>query len=518
MQDLEVQIKKGVPNLFCNCFAMWSVLDLIKEVDDVVALVATKPTDEVFGNALVRGLCSKLPNLQPPLAAGSALTLIDKTQSLPEQLANMFKGSIEAQLMAKALEEPQSQTLKPQTLMYPQHYLTETEWKQLEDTQTSLHDKQQVLCNRLKLLGVTSLAEQTVRSCVALIVSTLTQAPAKDIAFEMVHSFKMGFNKCNTSAKQPFVRKYPDYPWGLSKEMMGVAYPKEQPHSKEVERFASLSASIPLRSTNKGVQAHRGAVQDAQGPSGTSLMVPSANNIMAPSGNNTMNPAAAAAWMQQLMLCARMQPWQLQPMQAGPSMAVGQPQLEGPNVADAAQQFKPQASAQAPLPLAIHPAPALPPLTPGQLRASPSVESMEDVDEQGNTPGNGIAAQTYEDQAYEALMAREHKKKQEPKAKAKGKAKSKAAPKAKAKLSTPAATSTKKPDKTKACSNKTKFVYTTTAPTASHLKSSREAYTDFHYHKAKNMAVSMGFEKDDALGFGRVARREAAELWAKAHE
>ena len=382
MQDLRFNSKKVSSICVLFVLAMWSLEDLMKEVDDVVALVATKPNDEVFGNALVKGLCSKLPNIHPRLGAGSALQLIEKTQALPEKLGNLFKGSIEAQLMSKALEEPQSQDLKPQTLLYPQHFLTESEWKQLQDTHATLHDKYQLLRNRLKLLGVTSLAEQTVRSCVALILSTLTQLPAKPEAFEMVQDFKMGFGECNTVAKQPYVRKYPDYPSGLSQEMRGLAYPKEQPLPQEVDRFASLSAYIPLRKSHKALQGHKSS--DAQGPSAASGKAQSLDNFM--------HPAAAAAWMQQVRLCSSMPPWLHMQQPLNINMPRGQPQLEGLHVSHAAQQFNPQASAQAALPLANQqgqlalPAPPLPPLTAGQLRANPSVESMESVEEQGASP------------------------------------------------------------------------------------------------------------------------------------
>ena len=113
-----------------------------------------------------------------------------------------------------------------------------------------------------------------------------------------------------------------------------------------------------------------------------------------------------------------------------------------------------------------------------EANASPQNSEVKDSNDVGT---QGKPAAQYEEAAYKAIMERNDKKK----------AKAKAAPKAKQ--------GAKK-----------------APPTQVELKSTKNAYTDKHYHKCRDLAKARGYNDDDAKRSARKARAIAVELWQKA--
>ena len=78
---------------------------------------------------------------------------------------------------ASTRASPEKGSLKTQLLLYPQNYLTESDWKILEDVSSSREAKLKALAARLRSLGCRSLAEKTAGACVALACALLPHLP-----------------------------------------------------------------------------------------------------------------------------------------------------------------------------------------------------------------------------------------------------------------------------------------------------------------------------------------------------
>ena len=123
---------------------------------------------------------------------------------------------------------------------------------------TSYTAKVTAVCSRLRGIGVRSLAEQTVKSAVASILSCCTTLPDKATMFQMVQDVKLGFASAQQPVQQlPFVVKYPDDPNLLSPILMAHGYKDEKPASIMPEKYAVVMKQIPLRQTNAAIASAR---------------------------------------------------------------------------------------------------------------------------------------------------------------------------------------------------------------------------------------------------------------------
>ena len=95
-----------------------------------------------------------------------------------------------AQAASSSRESADKGPVKTQLLLCPQNYLTESDWRLLEDCNSSKDAKLQTLAARLRSLGCRSLAEKTAGACVALLCALLPQLPPYQEIFQMVVDFK----------------------------------------------------------------------------------------------------------------------------------------------------------------------------------------------------------------------------------------------------------------------------------------------------------------------------------------
>ena len=141
---------------------------------------------------------------------------------------------------------------------------------------------------------------------------------------------------------------------------------------------------------------------------------------------------------------------------------------------------------------------------------------MKDANDVGT---QGKPAEEYEEAAYKAIMERNDKKKAKAKAAPKAKQganKAKAASKAKAKAKAVMKRPSSKSIGSMVGTSSSCMAYQPAPPTQVELKSTKNAYTDKHYHKCRDLAKARGYNDDDAKRSARKARAIAVELWQKA--
>eukprot|EP00435_Cladocopium_sp_Y103_P034062 s449_g8.t1 len=510
---------------------MWSLEDILQETTDVAELIKAKPNDSVFGEALVKGLCSKVERLQPPLSAGQAVKLLSKAKLLPEGFKDQVTSAVQQQLTSPSVPE-QENSCKTQSLLYIHHYLTEKEWVAFESSETTLHQKYSILCWRLKSLGFVSLAECTVRGCMALVISTLASIPDKPTQLSMVSSFKQAFAASPNHVDTVYMRKFPDYPAQLPKEIFQVAYPRDPPCPKEVNNIGSIAAKCHLRkpkgqhvfepsagTSSSSRNSHRPMEQGGDMDKFFNMMMYGLQNMH---GMHTSNGGHHAHSKQvAVTLCT------------SPTKSLGNTQPPGASsVAQSAQLLNPHKPAGKSSLLALEaPKEPTPPLTDQHLRtpALPGPEESEDkgkeqpMEADSNEQNNKQPrpSEDYERAAYAALMNRDPStKKGKGKGRGKGgRGKGKGSKTHMASEDKGAAKKVKRQCLKRPAAKKTSkesFKYFTPPPTKIQLQGRKECYFDLHYHKAKGLALNLGMNYDDALECGRNARQEAVKLWAKA--
>lgn len=504
---------------------MWTLDDIIKEISDVAELIGAKPSDPVFGHSLVKGICSKVNILEPQLTAGDGLKLINKASLLPKELKELLQQSVEKKLLC-APSEPAMLSVKPQTLLCPYNYFTKTEWELINHAEATLKSKMSTVCVRLRSLGFVSLSEQTVKACLALLISTLGGIPDRSTQLEYVLKLKQTFAETPCHIKQAYVKKFPDHPSGLAQDMFAKAYPADPPYPVHIELFATIFSQTWVRKDK--------SAQNASACPGTQTLVPTQQ----PQPNDPMERLIIAMGTFGSVLGNITQG--LQSGSNGCNLVMNPTAVmagKQPSVAQAAQALQPTCKhlANVPTQLAL-PAPAQSqvgeavqvasnldnapaplPLTNDALRAGDSTNNSSHDLPQGKP--KGIPSEDYEDAAYQALQNRGSTGKGRGKGRGRGgKGESKSGkpqkPNSKVKKGHKAM---KRPAASKQVSQSGgSFKYVVAPPTEAHLKSSKACYVDFHYHKAKNTALNLGMDYDLALGHGRVARATAVKLWDEA--
>ena len=239
----------------------WSVQNIITELSDISQLIAIKRTSKSANcddmeRTLLKNVNYKLEAMKLTPADACALqNALRDNRSLSGDMKQMIETVIDTNLSGANDTKP-VEMVKPQSIVVCR-YLTMADWGILRNS-TSYTAKVTTICSRLRGIGVRSLAEQTVKSAVASILSCCTTLPDKATMLQMVQDVKLGFASAQQPVQQlPFVVKYPDDPNLLSPILMAHGYKDDKPASIMPEKYAVLMKQIPLRQTNAAIASAR---------------------------------------------------------------------------------------------------------------------------------------------------------------------------------------------------------------------------------------------------------------------
>ena len=188
-------------------------------------------------------------------------------------------------------------------------YLTKADWEALASEQ--YHTKVTIITKRLRLLGVQSMAEQSVKYATACLLTTYSQPPAADVIFAIVQDIKLSFSSSGINTiGLPAILKYPEDPNDLGPLVLAHAYTNgEVPAMLEHHQLPILCKLVPLRKTHKQVAP---ILQD-QCQQQVASIKPLQQNVSSSStgmgGTDCGNFMAMANGMMQFMNMVKTRPW-----------------------------------------------------------------------------------------------------------------------------------------------------------------------------------------------------------------
>ena len=481
---------------------MWSCSDVGQEilaVGDCLAKrakAATKAKCQNMENGMVENVCTKIKKMQLCIANGHELYEYISQSKLSEEHKAKLVECVDQKLSTPNQEEPsQGFVVKPQLLVNIGSYLTAADWGQLEDGNISWLAKSTVVIKRLKMLGVRSLHERTSQHCLAALLSTLNKLPDHTMIWEMLVSFKSTFKQSELPPAAHYLQTFPASPVDLPAHIKKAAYVgDDQPIShKNIDVIKHIAGShISCRSTNKLLKSSG----DKQGQAAKGQAAKGQPASSAEIGNGDQNQQSRLDPMQ---MCATM-------MQAMFMAKQGQNPF-----ANMFNTTEVKISPKKKEPKAIEDGTAAEPSVPA-LPAPSSASAFEPKKRtatqaclpEKNEASAEDSANEFEQAAFNALLAREEKKKPSPAAKAKGKAKAKAKGKAKAVMKRPSSKA---------------LEFEVPKPTAADLEKKVNVYASRVWHAARLFAkTSLKLDDESVKNFARLQGQKARQLYHTAKE
>ena len=524
---------------------VWTQQDIIDELGNSSLLLKKKKDSsddrihEIEGT-LVRGIVSKFAFIQ--VDAAVAMKLHDAVES-----ASGFGESSIAQLK-KGIDDCLTQIpgTVPSSVTRPQwinccKYLTKADWQALSSE--TYHTQVTIITKRLRLLGVQSMAEQSIKYATACLLTTYKQPPASDVIFGIVQDMKLSFSSSGiNTVGLPAVLKYPEDPNSLDPVLLAHAYQNgEVPAMVDKPELPMLCKIIPLRKTHKHVASTlTGECQQKPASTRTVQQQPSSSsNGFGGAGDCDPLTIMANGMFQCFNMMKHMTGQQVGQQQVNLKLSPPKPPTQQQAIATPASvtqaeatKFEPKVRAPALALTDVEAKPVLP-------EQNSQQEDSQDKEEQNqaSVPPNKSGA-AIEEAAFAALKARNENKKvkeetpEEPgkdaprnnaKAKAKGKAKAKAGASSQKKETNkqasgkqgvkkrPAASTTKVPKK------HAKLALVDYEPglpdSALWSGRTRESWTSKHYHAARGKASAAGYSDSEAKEIARLAHARAKCTW-----
>ena len=506
----------------CSClfllFAMataWTVGDIKKEIDDVIKLIhqkekKLKSSEDLasFQKRLCAGLIGKLDQIKD-FTVGKALGLyehIDASQ-MPEAMREMITQKVEDVLQTDATSPQRHEgltfTVKPQHISLPA-YLSASDWQVLK-TSTNYHAKIKCICTRLRALGLQSLAEKSVGSAVACILSTLTVVPEPSIIHKLVQDVKLSFMTTPAlAAPLKYVGSYPLDPRGLGEGFLQKAYGDTKPLLSIPDEYQSLLRIVPLRISSKmlGKGCKTIAVDKGSDSPGTSdQSVQHGNNPW--HGMQGMQGFLQMS-MNMMSLLMNKHGHEVQHDNHQPARKQGALALTDAETPITNAESLPIAEEKQSVQLEVS---KFQPKLRNKAKSDSSLEGQEQDETAEKTCADAEQA------AYEALKSRSNNKKQEVKKdntaekKCKGTGKKGKGKQNKGKgMKRPAAAMTQAT---------VDFEYECPSPDSTWDSRNKESWKSKHYHSAREQALKCGKTKEEALSCGKIAHKKAAEKWYK---
>ena len=485
--------------------AAWTLQDVLGEIQASSSLWDARKKrgkEECLQKGLLKNILFKIQSLKH-LGAAEALKIQEAVaaSAFPEAMQDEILTQVE-ELMAttQAVETCKNVSLKPQTLVHIQEYLTASDWEALEnDSDSGWFTKQKVLVQRLHSLGIRSMSEMTCKYAVSLLLCTLSNLPAWETLHDTVVDFKNVFHSSGIAAAQdlPYVHIFPDNPKALPDSLFQSAYAKEQPEARKVDKLAMVARVLPMRSTKQNPLGNSAKKRRVSGSSSSSQLSNEPSNLLP-----TQPQQQLASGMQGMEPMMTMMTMMMQACKK--AVENGSPSKPGSSAAGA-MSFQPKQKQ-------LH---ALEDKKPEGSYTSPhKASAFKEIQEDPEEPGSEEDVATEEplaasgkDSLEKRLFDTLKKNKEEKKVVATGKAKAKAKAKGKS-MKKPAAHGC-------AAAGSKQSKYEVPPPTKEQLKARRESYTDMHYHKARLLAKNAGKTEEDCKVWGRAARATAAQLWAE---
>ena len=334
---------------------MATVVGIIAELADAVGLLKARGMKAEVKDGLVEELAQKISSCKD-FDNKHALQLCNALEqsSLIDTHAAQLQDAIDARVAESfgAAGRKATASKVPQMLKNSLAYLTSQDWLRIEEPGLCNPNKvMQVIGNRYKRLGISSLDEQTGKYAIMIVLHQYCQVTKSWPSYHMIYNWLQTFKSQFEGAKLPYaaatVNTFPTDPGDLPSEVLRLAYEADdKPITKDLLNFHQLESHIPLRS-NRALLVREQKAMSMENPMGSWSVQPvrrSAHGQMHQPHGMDIQPHAVAR--------AHGMPGLHRPMMVGDAVACGGGHVAGvaygspsPRSQHACLQDNPQAHA-----------------------------------------------------------------------------------------------------------------------------------------------------------------------------
>ena len=191
--------------------AKWCVDDLIQEIDDLDKLSIARK-DSCIIPRLVDQIKEKI-NAVNEISAGQllAVTQVLANSPLNDSIKDILQNALDERSLASSSQCLLKVVTKAQTLAQVWNYLTTSEYAEL--VKAPLPTMVQILCGRLRKVGVKSMKEKTKKPTVAFLIHILVSRGEPTPLGPDIYKLSQYFTDAFTShMQQPLVQGVATYP------------------------------------------------------------------------------------------------------------------------------------------------------------------------------------------------------------------------------------------------------------------------------------------------------------------
>jgi hypothetical protein len=258
---------------------MAMVLELVKELADAAQLLEVRlrlpgsaEQNDKVSNDIVKSICQKIAGMKK-MDSPSALKLFQTLGDvkMPQQLVLQVQNAIDRRLASNSVDAcasgvAASSSVSQKLLGNIVHYFTKKDWETLHGKK-SLQSMQQVVMDRLLACGISHPHEQTVKWAVAVILHAQFDNGGTFPTYKSIHAMVEDYKEQHGASRKPSglhkIAVYPELPSEMPQEHWDAAYSVDDPPiSVSLARLNNLANNhIPLRKNSALLK------KDSQSPS-----------------------------------------------------------------------------------------------------------------------------------------------------------------------------------------------------------------------------------------------------------
>ena len=221
------------------------VLELVKEMADAAQLLEVRlrlpgsaEQNDKVSNDIVKSICQKIAGMKR-MDSPSALKLFQTLSDvkMPQQLVLQVQNAIDSRLASSSVDAcasgvAASSSVSQKLLGNIVHYFTKKDWETLHGKK-SLQSMQQVVMDRLLACGISHPHEQTVKWAVAVILHAQFDNGGAFPTYKSIHAMVEDYKEQHGASRKPSglhkIAVYPELPSELPQEHWDAAYSVDDP-------------------------------------------------------------------------------------------------------------------------------------------------------------------------------------------------------------------------------------------------------------------------------------------------
>ena len=274
----------------------WTSKDFVNELKDVEKLLSYNPAP-MLQESLIGALLKKV-DLTAELMPSDFVVMMEAVEN--SALIDEKKKTLKDELMRRAALNQQSSVgnavvKRPQSLVNIAAYLTKKDLEQLMSGDITLAPY--IIVQRLRLVGMTSMKEDTKRAAVSLLAQSMLwhgmQMPDADYTYRMATQLTSLFQSSKIQSPVPPMRTYPESPAELGEQWMKKVYGDEEPCLKTLPQLAEIGSQVAVRNTHGNLSRNASCRMNGKQQGRSVMLIPRQDILMneaCPRGPSSSRP------------------------------------------------------------------------------------------------------------------------------------------------------------------------------------------------------------------------------------